>query len=162
MTDRPIIYVLCGLPASGKSTWRSKHIAEQQTKPAVISLDDAVDAYAATSGLSYHDSYMEIVTPALQNALMDQLSAALEKGDDVIVDRTNLTPQYRGEILSRVPDIYTKVGIWFPLTVEQCMERVRLRAAMTGKHIPEEVLTKMHLSATQPTTTEGFDIVRLP
>ena len=61
------VYVLIGLPGSGKSTFRDKHIAANPTIEFVTcSTDDLIEEFAAKEGITYDQAFKKINFKDLQ------------------------------------------------------------------------------------------------
>lgn len=156
--NQPTIYMLVGPPASGKSTWRAKHLAQTERPTVVISSDDYIDALAANLGITYSDAFKKADMKEITRVLNNQFDEAIKRGDDIILDRTNMSAKTRRKYLSRMPRNYAKVAVVFNVGRELLDRRLADRAAATGKHIPKNVVDDMIKSYDEPTTSE-FDRV---
>jgi predicted kinase len=142
-------YMLIGVPAAGKSTWRVQHAGIT-----VISSDDILDQTAAARGSTYNEVFKENIKFATQLA-EERARAAFAAVEDVIWDQTNLTKKSRKSKLALVPENYTKIAVFFP-TPEWDEHKQRLDSR-PGKSIPWNVLNGMIRSLEEPTYDEGFD-----
>jgi predicted kinase len=149
------LYVLVGVPGSGKSTW----VANQNWVKdiPVVSTDRFVEEYAAKQGKTYSevfDEYMPIAVRLMANQVL--ICQANKK--DVIWDQTSTTVATRAKKIRMLPDYY-KIAVVFktPATAE-LQERL---ASRPGKNIPWDVVSKMaaQLEAEPPQLDEGFDEV---
>ena len=61
----PTIYMLIGVPASGKSTW----VEQNKGNALVISTDNLIEAYAANLGKTYNEVFKEQIKIATKIAL---------------------------------------------------------------------------------------------
>jgi len=89
------VYLTCGLPGCGKSTW-AREKAKEDLNVAIVCRDDLRTMF---KGVYYYDTVLE---PAIVDMAMSVLDILLDRGYDVIVDETNLTKKRRAEILSRI------------------------------------------------------------
>lgn len=155
----PRIIFLVGAPGSGKSTWRAKYLEKNPTrKVSTISSDDLIDAYAAERGLTYSQAHREIDMNALDKQCMAALRVAVARGEDVIIDRTNMRKKPRNRFLSHVSKRYTRVSVLFAVDCEDLRVRLIERQKKTGKHVPFKVAQEM-LATYQPPTLEDFDLI---
>lgn len=147
----PKLYMLIGVPGSGKTTWRD---ANPLPNAVVVSTDDYIDFVADQLGVTYSEAFKDHIKAATQ--LMDKRAReAFAAGKDVIWDQTNTTRKSRLSKLSMVPKDYEKVAVFFP-TPADLKQRLANRP---GKTIPEDVITNMIASLQPPTEDEGFDEV---
>ncbi len=157
--QQPIIYVLVGAPASGKSTWTKQTLAKDSSF-VVISTDDLLDEYAQAEGLSYSESWNNYFSRA-NAAAKQKFASAIANKSNIIYDQTNMGGKKRRTILSNVPEYY-KIAVVFDVDTKELFRRNKERQQKTGKHIPEQVITNMLKSYDTVTKQEGFDrIIRV-
>lgn len=144
----PVLYMLIGVPGSGKSTWikNNKHDA------VVISTDDYVERAAEKQGKTYSEVFKDVIGFATDQMEKDIIQAVRNERD-IIWDQTNLTAKSRKAKLAKIPDDYHKVAVFFPVPKDL---RDRL-ASRPGKTIPEPVVLSMINQLQPPTKEEGFD-----
>jgi len=147
------MYVLVGVPGSGKSTWVSNQIWAKDIP--VVSTDRYVEEYAKNEGKTYSDvfsGYMPIAVKLMANQVL--ICQANKK--DLIWDQTSTTIVTRAKKIRMLPEYY-KIAVVFktPSTAEL---QKRL-ASRPGKEIPWEVVSNMasQLEAEPPSLEEGFD-----
>jgi predicted kinase len=144
------LWMLIGVPGSGKSTYRA-------TLPAtatVLSTDDRLELIAAQQGVTYNDVFRDHIAQA-EKDMYQQAMQAFARGDDVIWDQTNLTKKTRAKKLILVPDSYEKIGVWFP--TPEPAELTRRLQSRPGKTIPANIMLGMASQLQPPTRDEGFD-----
>lgn len=156
----PRVIFLVGVPGSGKSTWREKYLASTTRDTVTISSDDMVMAYAKVNGLDYTQAHREIDMNALDKQCAAALRVAVAKGQDVIIDRTNLRFKPRRRFLSQVSKRYVPIAIAFWVDCPELRQRLDKRAASTGKHIPWKVVMEM-FEGYQPPTFDEFDVIEI-
>lgn len=151
----PKLYMLIGVPASGKSTWREQFV--ETNRAMIISTDDILEDIAKTQGLTYNDVFKDNIKFATKQ--MDvHLRVALESEMDIVCDQTNLTAKSRKGKLDKVPEHYEKIAVVF-LTPEDAEWQRRLDRP--GKSIPQNILMGMKSSMEFPDPEEGFDRIQV-
>ena len=151
----PTLYMLIGVPGSGKSTW----VANQNfdwNRTRIISTDNIIDRQAQAMGKTYSEVFDELIKGATQQMNQD-LRQAITDGADIVWDQTNLVPKSRANKLAQIPKNYRKVAVYF--TTPDTKELDRRLANRPGKTIPAHVITSMVSQLQPPTTAEGFDEV---
>lgn len=151
--------MLIGPPGVGKSTWRAKHLETVDRKTTVVSGDDLIDAFALGRGMTYTEAFGEIDHKWVKQEVRRLFIEALGRGENVIVDRTNMTVKSRRSFLSNVPASYQKIAVVFELPRDILNERLQHRAETTGKYIPTSVVDGM-LAQYQPPADGEFHEVR--
>jgi len=162
--DNPIIYIMVGLPGSGKSTWIKEKMGKTPLSFVVISSDDHIEKMASELDISYTEFFNKYIksgklkgrqTP-FQLAQND-FKSAVKRNDNIIWDQTNLSRKKRRGILNRVPSHYKKVAVNFSCANDELERRLENRRKETGKYIPPSVLEDMCKAFQGPTKDEGFD-----
>ena len=148
----PTIYMLIGVPASGKSTW----VEQNKGNALVISTDNLIEAYAANLGKTYNEVFKEQIKIATKIAL-EHAEAAFAADQDVIWDQTNITKKSRASKLAMVPEHYRKIAVFFATPLEEEWQR-RLNSRQ-GKSIPAHILDSMVEMLEMPELDEGWHII---
>jgi len=144
--------MLIGLPASGKSTQAA--LFPDYVR---LSTDQIVEDYAKSVGKTYNEVFYEVIKKATYT--MDrQFEESLKLGENIILDRTNLTIKGRHKFLIKVPEDYKKTAIIMSCNDELTRTRNEERAEY-GRNIPESVLKSMAHSMVYPRISEGFNEV---
>ena len=147
----PKVYMLIGVPGSGKSTW----VANQEWAKdiPVVSSDKFIDEHAAKEGKTYNDVFADYVKIATR--LMDnQVLICKANNTDIIWDQTNTSAKSRKAKLDKL-DGYEKIAVYFPTPEKEELDN-RL-AQRVGKHIPSSVMSSMIANLEVPTEEEGFN-----
>jgi len=158
MTGHPTLFMLVGVPGSGKSTWRKKNTDSNMV---VISSDDILEEYAQEEGITYSKSFNKYAKQA-NKEMFERANKAFKENKSVVWDQTNLTSKSRKSKLKNVPKNYKKVAIVFDKPDEKTLND-RLNSeerVQSGKHIPDHVLKNMINNITSPTKDEGFDVIK--
>jgi len=148
------IYVLVGLPGIGKSTWLNEFLNENPNFT-VASSDNYIEEKCKQDGITYDEGFSKYIKEADKNYKKD-LITLLENGQDIIVDRTNLSDKSRAKILNRVPEGYTKTIVMFDISEEEHNKRLNERS---GKTLPDKVLQSMKDNYVEPSFNEKIDAI---
>lgn len=146
----PKFYMLIGVPASGKSTWLKQNI---HSGVSVASSDDYIESKAAAQNKTYNDVFRDEVKAGNQWAI-NTAKVAVELGQDLVWDQTNLTKKSRAPKLALIPDEYEKIAVFFR-TPHPEVHRKRLDSR-PGKKIPDHIVGGMAATIEPPSKEEGF------
>lgn len=144
------LYVLVGVPGSGKSTW----VANQDWAMdcAYVSTDGYVDKFARRLGKTYSEVF-DAVMPRAIRLMMRAVRKAERDGKDVIWDQTSTTLKSRARKLRALTGYYP-IAVVF--TTPAPDELARRLASRPGKNIPAHVMKNMIDWYEVPTEDEGF------
>lgn len=156
--DAPEIFVLIGVPGSGKSTWTEKHKASSGKQYDVVSSDAVLDQIASEKGLKYSDVHKDFIGLATAKA-KQTFRDAIAANRNIIFDQTNVSKKKRRGILQQLPKHYRKIAVVFQTEDKEVERRLKARAEQTGKHIPDFVMKDMYSRWEAPTRDEGFDLI---
>lgn len=149
----PTLYMLIGVPGSGKSTWLANQ-AFDWNRTRIISTDNIIERRAQEQGKTYSEVFRDEIKSATAQ-MNAELRQAIKDGADIVWDQTNLTRKARAGKLFSIPDGYRKVAVFFATPDEAELKR-RL-ASRPGKTIPANVILGMKSQLEPPTESEGFD-----
>ena len=146
----PKVYVLVGVPGSGKSTWiRDQDWALGLT---IVSTDAFVEDYARAQGKTYNQVFKEYM-PTAVDLMTEQVVFAREHGHTVIWDQTSTTVKSRKKKFRMLPD-YEHIAVVFKTPpADELAERL---AGRVGKSIPDHVMRSMIAGWEEPTEEEGY------
>lgn len=154
----PTCTVMVGLPALGKSTFIKKLKTEDVW---IYSTDMYIDAVAEDNGITYSEAFASNIDAATKFN-EQKLKTMINLGRDVIWDQTNLSVKKRKTIISK----FSKTNYIFDCICIEPPEpghfddlktwKQRLNSR-PGKVIPENILSNMYKSYTEPTLDEGFE-----
>lgn len=154
----PIVYMLVGLPYSGKSTFTNSILENENREDwVIVSSDKWIEHKAVLEGISYGDAFKLYVDEA-QTKMKEEASQAAAQRKNVIWDQTNLTPKVRKWKLGFFGVEYYKIGVVFPHISDD--ELLRRRGLRPDKNIPDFVLRQMLSTFVYPEKSEGFDEIR--
>lgn len=146
------LYVLVGVPGSGKTTWIG-HQSFDWDKTVIISTDKYVEQYARSVGKTYSEVFQEYMPTAVEK----MAQAAVEAFQDnkiVVWDQTSTSVSTRAKKLRMTPKHYTKIAVVFQTPRKEIHDKFLDRP---GKEIPAEVIQDMITKFEYPTVAEGFD-----
>lgn len=144
------LYVLVGVPGSGKSTWVSN---QKWAKDCMyVSTDMHVENYAKLNGKTYNEVFKEYMPTAVKR-MADDVNWARNNGKDIIWDQTSTTVKSRAKKFRMLPD-YEAIAVVFETPTPLELEK-RL-ANRPGKNIPWAVMNTMINGFEMPTVEEGF------
>jgi predicted kinase len=144
------LYVMVGVPASGKSTWIKNQIWALGLT--VVSTDAFVEDYARAQGKTYSEVFDEYMPTAVE-LMIEQVVRARELGHDIIWDQTSVTIATRAKKLRMLPDYYA-IAVVFK-TPDRDILDARLNSR-PGKNIPTHVIDSMIQNWDEPELSEGF------
>ena len=146
----PKVYVLVGVPGSGKSTWiKNQDWALGMT---IVSTDAFVEDYARAQGKTYNEVFKEYMPTAI-DLMIEQVVFAREHGHNVIWDQTSTTVKSRKKKFNMLPD-YEHIAVVFK-TPNPLELAIRLKNR-PGKNIPQQVINSMISGWEEPTLNEGY------
>lgn len=145
----PIVYVLVGCPACGKSTF-----AKSFNNDTIVISSDAIREEL------YGDEAIQGNGNEVFGLYYDRAIAAIEDGHNVILDATNVTRKARKNIFSTLgkSNIDCKfVAICF----EKELDVLLKQNAGRERKVPKEVIERMYNNYMRPVEQEGFDKIVL-
>lgn len=143
------VWIMCGVPGSGKSTYVQKEIEKNQ---GIHCSRDKV----RFAMLSQSDEYFSKEADVFAAWTKEINQAIVSEGpENIYVDATHLTDKSRKTVLSCLPQSKIEVGyIAFDVPLEVCLERNAKRVGRAK--VPEEVIKNMYKSYKIP---EGDNVI---
>lgn len=140
------LWILCGCPASGKSTWAKQQIAEN--KGIIVSRDE-IRFKLLTDEDDYFDKEIEVF-----NNYINDIYNGLVHNENVYADATHLNWPSRRKMLERIKKCYFSslfiryIPVIFNTPLNVCLSR---NANRTGRaKVPEEVIRNMYSQFSSP------------
>lgn len=135
-----ILYIFCGIPASGKSTL-SRQLAEQHN-----------------AKLHCYDNLPNAHNPRQKDAVHTQMWTSivedLQNGHNVVCDDLHTTKEWRENTLKALTDVdCRKILVVMTTPLEECLKRNANREA----RLPDFVLYDLNEKFELPTLDEGWD-----
>lgn len=146
---KPKMYVAVGIVASGKSTY-AEEMKENDNNLVIVSSDSIREEILGdVNDQTKNNEVFEEVYKRVNKALND--------GNDVYLDATNINRKRRIHILSQEIKVdCEKIALYFPSTISQSVVYNMNRE----RKVPTDVIRKMFKTLHVPTVREGFDEVR--
>lgn len=144
------LYILIGIPCSGKSTYSNKNFKNPNTM--IVSTDEIRKGLTGTYRFSQetNDKVFEIAKVEIQSWL--------SKGYDVVFDATNTNKKYRKRFIDLgVKNNAQNIGVVFMTPLKICLKRNSIRDS--ERKIPEDIILKMSNFNPNIDDSEGFDEV---
>lgn len=146
----PKLYMLVGIPCSGKSTWVSNQYWSIPCSR--INTDKWVEFYAKEVGMTYSDVF-EMFMPMAVELMTKEVIAARELSRDIIWDQTSTTIKSRKKKFLMLPDYHAIAVVFKTPTTKELEFRLQNRP---GKIVPKHVVQSMIDNWEEPTIEEGF------
>ena len=163
------LYVMIGLPGSGKST-ASRQILEKEPNTKILSSDELREEYFGNEDSQYSDKWLvendyeieemskskkvDICNKFIFKELQNRTMNYLRSGINVIFDATNINDNRRKNLIDTFSS-YCKyiIAVVLATSYEKCLENNNNRE----RHVPENVIRGMSNKFVFPTFEEGFD-----
>lgn len=158
------LYILCGIPGCGKSTWVKNRMAENTSstdpKWAYVSRDEV-----RFSMITEEDDYFskeKQVFEEFVNRICGNLSDAWTQ--NVIADATHLNEISRDKLINAIrrkrPNLPLHITmVYFDIPLEVCKFRNDKREGRA--HVPDEVMNKMYIQLEFPKLRKGLEAIEI-
>ena len=152
MSEQCKLYVLVGVPGSGKSSWHCDQ--EWLQEAAYISTDRYVEEYAKNMGKTYSEVFKEVM-PECVGYMTGDVVHAREASRDIVWDQTSTTVASRRKKFNMLPEYYA-IAVVFRTPPRDELDRRLQSRYDSGKIIPQAVVDSMIENWQEPTLVEGF------
>jgi predicted kinase len=143
-----ILYLLCGTPGSGKSTWIKNHYKEDD----IIISRDKIRFSMVADGEEYFSKEKEVYKEFIK-----QINENLKLGVNVYADATHLNKASRAKLLKNIKEKPDSIEIiWIKTPLLECLKRNENRRG-TRSYVPKEVIRRMFIQTEAPEFEEGFN-----
>ena len=133
------LYVMIGVPGSGKSTFVKEHPEINVVCPDEIRQELFGDAENQEQGRKvFHIAF-------------NRARKLLDAGQDVIFDSTNVRRKYRKDYFKKFPDV-SKVAVFVNTSIDEC----KRRNANRDRKVSDAVIDRMAKNLNPPTYDEGW------
>ena len=141
------LYMMCGVPGSGKTTWIKNHMPKVA---AHVSRDIIRFSMLGTDD-EYFSKEVEVF-----NEFCNQIKENLEKRIDVYADATHLNASSRAKVLNKVKAYAKKINaICIEESLITCLNRNDEREGLA--FVPHNAIRRMFYQYNTPEKREGFD-----
>ena len=149
--SKPMLYVLCGLPYSGKSTLTKKLLNKFGLK--VVSMDDVIDKYKFDTETMTQDQWDLVYSEGYE--VLKQL---LSKGSSVILDLGNLLKDERQTAKAIAEELNTNhILIYMNTSVSEIWDRWHINEQTQERgSLTKSELQKAIDMFESPTTDENY------
>lgn len=146
------LYMLIGLPASGKSTYALKllELCKKLNEEAIIISSDEIRKEIL--GDVNDQTQNSLVFEEVEKRVLENL-----KEHNVIYDATNINYKRRMNFLKKVGNYCAKIAILMATPYETCIERNNQRE----RKVPIEAIKRMYHNFYVPQHYEGFDDINV-
>lgn len=145
------LYMLIGVPGSGKTTWLNQKY-DISLGDFIVGSDYIIQEVADQFDISYNEAFPHLIKFA-EHMMYKEINNAKMQDANIYWDQTNTSRKTRAEKIAKIPESYHKVAVYFK-TPDDLEERL---ASRIGKTIPEHVVKSMIDKLEEPTHDEGFD-----
>lgn len=145
------LFVMCGIPGSGKSTWAN---AFRQNRMKTVYVSRDVIRLSIITDEEHYFSHEDEV----YDKFVDTIKDALSVGIDTIADATHLSGGARNKLVKALAakgmttDKYEIIFVYMDVPVNECIRRDNTREGRA--HVTASVIRRMGSQQTIPTTDE--------
>lgn len=147
MLNQPEFIMLVGLPGSGKSTYAENH---KNSNCVHISSDNIREQL-------YGDANIQENSNQVFYLMKQQAIEALQLGQDVIYDATNISRKFRVETLKSLPSYAIKKCVIVWADIDTCLTQNNSR----DRTVPKAVIDRMLRSFQAPFYDEGWHNIEI-
>ena len=147
------LYIMMGLPGSGKSTFLKNYIKPLDNS--IIVSRDEIRFSLLKEGEDYFSHEEEV-----KNILWKAINKALSENKDVYVDQTSLNKKSRKLLLKNINlNNCEKISLlWCDIPLSCCLENNETRKG-TKAFVPKGAIRRMNAQLEPPCFSEGFDFI---
>lgn len=146
------VYLMCGIPGSGKSTWLKEHC---DVKRDVIISRDAIRFSLLEPGDQYFSKEKEV-----WKQFISTIREYINSDFQIYVDATHLNKASRSKLINAIAvDGIKYVPIVFDVPLEVAIARDAKRKGRA--HVGADVITNMYNSFEKPTIEEFEEIIEI-
>lgn len=134
------VYVMRGIPGSGKSTFARKFVADNPNT--VIVSRDAIRQNMFGANVTITSPESEDMVTVVADA---SIKGAIMNGNDVIVDETQTINRFTSAMIEKMYTMQADVTVVsFVVDVDTAKKRIAQRVARGGHNVPDEAIERMY------------------
>ena len=148
---KPVLYVLCGIPASGKTTWATNFIKGHRDEQEIHYVSRDSIRFKLVDSQEEYFSHEDEVFRLFSSIIAEGLRANF----DVIADATHLSKKSRAKLIRAIDIIfsdYNIIYVYFDISLDVCLKRNILRQGR--EQVPEEAICSMYNNMQVPQKEE--------
>lgn len=150
------VFLICGIPGSGKSTWVRERIAKYGGHH--ISRDEIRFGLLDKYGGDYFSHEDEVINTFYNN--INELLDSDEQCIDIYVDATHLTRSARLNVLRKIcPNNAYMIAVWFDVPLELCLARNDKREGRA--RVPRQTIEDMFRRYSKPSKYDFDEVWRV-
>lgn len=150
------VFLMCGVPGSGKSTWVRERIAKYGGYH--ISRDEIRFALLEKYGGDYFSHEDEVINTFYKN--INELLDNDEQCIDIYVDATHLTRTARLNVLNKIDTNNAHmIAVWFDVPLELCLARNDEREGRA--RVPRQTIEDMFCRYSKPSKYDFDEVWRV-
>lgn len=142
------LYIMCGIPGSGKSTWIKNHITSSE----MLVSRDTIRFNMVKENEPYFSKEDEV-----WKEFIYRINHYLEMGYNVFADATHINTGARRKLLKEIKGNPTLAAIHITTPISLCLKRNVLREGR--ECVPESAIKRMYSQFEEPSFEEGFEII---
>ena len=147
--NKPTLYVMVGLPGSGKTTWAKKNL-----KNAVYISRDEIRYSLLKDSEDYFSKETEVYS-----TFINKIKENLLKGKNVIADATHINRASRRKLINSIRGVPAYLeAIWIDVPLERALKQNENRPGRAL--VPQHAITSMKTRFENPKKIEGFKEIR--
>lgn len=144
------LIIMCGCPASGKSTYVKEYFDNENYK--IVSRDKIRFGLLEQFGETEYFAFEKDVF----TSFVREINKGLANGKDTVADATHLSERSRNKLLDRIKDIenYRIIMVCVEVPLNTCLERNEKREGYAK--VPYDTLRRMYFSYERPSHYEKY------
>lgn len=135
------LYIMIGIPGSGKSTYAKNNICNAK----IVNTD-------AIRKELYGDSNIQGDGYRVFSIALNRIHNILNNGDNVVFDAMNLKRADRKRVMKKTPEGTEFVAVFMNTPLEESINRNNKRE----RHVPEDIIESKFLRLQPPSYNEGY------